>query len=95
MIGRYDDWHGLSLQATFPTSGPCSNAVFLARHQEVQNLDGLGANFATQFCWAGMYGGVVSGSWFASRLTQGTLEIWGQGCTTHQLVDHFYPSKIM
>ena len=25
--------------------------------QEVQNLDGLGANFATQFCWAGMYGG--------------------------------------
>lgn len=26
--------------------------------KEVQNLDGLGANFATQFCWAGMYGGM-------------------------------------
>lgn len=26
--------------------------------KEVQNLEGLGANFATQFCWAGMYGGM-------------------------------------
>ena len=34
-------------------------AAQAAHLQEVQNLEGLGANFATQFCWAGMYGGQV------------------------------------